>query len=254
MQKNIVAAQDAKNLNLLTLAGLAIKSDGTIETLTLDTAKLADSVTIVGAPRNATIITGIHTGRDGVMLKIQGSMSRDVRQVAHDLIALMRKQDLTESLFPGYASDSDTEIFVGNNKLEMIQVPSLVADATLYNDTAYFVKKLDPNQLFSIPLATMRTERNWVAKASIAGSFVQDIAAIGRVSSKNGTAVISMVNKKATTFTFETGRHEPIIAAPVGHYLGNFKLSDTIDHAVDVFVIGAKMIFAPAANPAVAQI
>jgi hypothetical protein len=254
MQKKTVAASEAKTLNLLTLAGLAIKGDGTIETLTLDVDNLADSVAIVTAPRNAVIIRGIHTSPDGVMLKVQGTMSRYTKQIVHDLIIQMRAQGLEESLFPGYASETETDIYVGSNKMDFVQTPSLVADATLYKDTAFFVKKLDPNQLFSIPLATMRTERNWITKATVAGSFLQDIAAIGRVSSKNGTVIISMASKKATTFAFETGRHEPITAAPVGHYLGNFKLSSTIDHAVDIFVAGAKMIFAPAANPAAAQI
>ncbi|NTW22104.1 hypothetical protein HGA34_01005 [Candidatus Falkowbacteria bacterium] len=254
MLKKIVTANDAKNLNLLTLAGLAIKADGTIETLTLDANNLTDSVAIVAAPKNATIITAIHTCRDGVMLKIQGTMSRDVKQIASDLIAMMRKQKLDESLFPGYASASDTDIYVGNNKLDMVQAPSLVADATLYNDMVYCVKKLDQNRLFSIPLATMRTERNWVSKAVPAASFTHKITAIGRISAKNETLVISLANTKAATFCFKTGSYETVTTTQVGQYLGNFKLSSTIDHAIDVFVAGAKMIFAPAANPAAAQI
>lgn len=245
MQKKNVAVADVKNLNLLTIAGIAVKNDGSIETMTINPDNLAEPVTIISPPRNTTLIKSIHTCKDGILVKLQGSMTREVKKVVNELVSLMSAEKLDESLFPGYVADGNTNIFVGN-KVDVSQLPPLVADATLCNNKVYLFKKSDLCQLHSIPLVTLRANRNWITMTEPVCSFTSPLMSLGRISVKNQTIVVSMANKQALLFSVISNRHSPIKTAPAGHYLGNFKLSKSIDHAVDVIIAGAKMVFVPA--------
>jgi hypothetical protein len=238
--------------NLYAVAGLAVSDNGTIEYKILNDRQPYTMVNrmqqnILPDCKSATCIKEIHLSTYGVLIKIEGPVTRSVIKTISVLTQLMQRQKMSASYFPAISHGRMISICVSGNYERFSEIESTLADAVLCDEQLIFRNSHDQFTLRKVAFKDVIESHDFRTVSGVQKQFATAIRGLGRWSIRLKRLPVNFVDGHVIELglTTNTNYQVNLKLKPNQLYMGRFRIREEIDHALALITDYGEMFLSP---------